>query len=82
LLRALNHSDTEIRVTAEREYLRLLGAGCQTPVGAHTWIMADQLHLSVRVFDEADLAAKPKEIVLQGPASAPRELAQRLADLT
>jgi hydroxymethylbilane synthase len=82
LLRALNHSDTEVRVTAEREYLRLLGAGCQTPVGAHTWIKADQLHLSVRVFDEADLAAKPKEIVLQGPASAPRELAQRLADLT
>ncbi|GEP44079.1 hydroxymethylbilane synthase [Brevifollis gellanilyticus] len=79
LLRALNHDDTELRVTAEREYLKLLGAGCQTPVGAHTWISGDQLHMSVRVFDEADLSAKPRELEMNGPVSDPKALALRLA---
>lgn len=79
VLRALNHDDTEVRVTAEREYLKLLGAGCQTPVGAHTWISGDQLHMSVRVFDEADLSAKPRELEMYGLASDPRALALRLA---
>lgn len=81
-LRALNHEDTETRVIAEREYLRHLGAGCQTPVGAHTWIIHGQLHMSVRVFDEADLSAKPKEIEISGPADKPALLAERLAMLT
>lgn len=81
-LRALNHEDTETRVIAEREYLRHLGAGCETPVGAHTWIIHGQLHMSVRVFDEADLSAKPKEIEISGPADKPALLAERLAMLT
>jgi hydroxymethylbilane synthase len=81
-LRAINHAETEIRVTAEREYLRLLGAGCQTPVGAHTWIANGQLHMAVRVFDEADLTAKPKEMEISGPADKPALLAERLAMLT
>lgn len=80
LLRAINHDDTELRVTAEREYLKILGAGCQTPVGAHTWISGDQLHMSVRVFDEADLSAKPRELEMHGPTSDPKSLARRLAE--
>jgi len=81
-LRAINHADTETRVIAEREYLRQLGAGCQTPVGAHTWITNGLLHMAVRVFDEADLSAKPKELELSGPADKPALLAERLAMLT
>jgi len=81
LLRAINHDDTELRVTAEREYLKILGAGCQTPVGAHTWISGDQLHMSVRVFDEADLSAKPRELEMHGPTSDPKSLARRLAEV-
>jgi hydroxymethylbilane synthase len=81
LLRALNHAETETRVIAEREYLRLLGAGCQTPVGAHTWITGEELHMAVRVFDEADLSAAPKEFQISGSADAPKQLAARLAEL-
>lgn len=80
-LRSLNHDDTEIRVSAEREFLRLLGAGCQTPVGAHTWIKDDQLYMSVRVFDETALSVQPKELEMSGPASDPKQLAARLAAL-
>jgi hydroxymethylbilane synthase len=79
-LRAINHAETEIRVTAEREYLRLLGAGCQTPVGAHTTIENSNLHMSVRVFSESDLQAAPQELQAAVPVDQPLELAKQLAN--
>ena len=79
-LQSLNHVETELRVTAEREFLRLLGAGCQTPVGAHTWIADDRLHMSVRVFSESDLSAAPLELAHQALPGDALELARYLAD--
>ena len=61
LMRGINDAETVVRVSAEREFLRILGAGCQTPVGAHTWVEAGQLHMRVRVFNEQDEAAVPVE---------------------
>lgn len=78
-LEHLNHAPTAARVTVEREFLKILGAGCQTPVGAHTWIVGDQLHMSVRVFSETDLQAKPYEATASGPVDQPIELARQLA---
>ncbi|MES2995428.1 MAG: hydroxymethylbilane synthase [Verrucomicrobiota bacterium] len=50
---ALNHAATWQRVVAEREFLRLLDAGCHTPVGVCSRIDADGiLHLDARVFPE------------------------------
>lgn len=80
LLRAINHAETETRVIAERDFLRLLGAGCQTPVGAHTWLKDGQLHMAVRVFNEANLAEKPIELENQAPDSLPRQLSTSLAE--
>lgn len=59
LLATINHPETLARVTAEREFLRLLGAGCHTPVGAHTWFQGNELHMAVSVFSEADSSAPP-----------------------
>ena len=78
-LEHLNHAPTAARVTVEREFLKILGAGCQTPVGAHTWIVGDQLHMSVRVFSETDLQARPYEATASGPVDQPIELARQLA---
>jgi len=78
-VRALNHDDTEARVIAEREFLRLLGAGCQTPVGARTWLEAGSLHMAVRVFNEADLCAPPVERQASRPVAEPQQLAAELA---
>lgn len=61
LMRGINDAETEVRVSAEREFLRLLGAGCQTPVGAHTWVTEGELHMRVRVFNEQDESAAPVE---------------------
>ncbi len=80
-VRALNDSETESRVIAEREFLKILGAGCQTPVGAHTWITAGRLHMSVRVFDEANLSAQPVEKAASRPVNEARELAADLAGM-
>lgn len=78
-IRTLNHADTEVRVIAEREFLKILGAGCQTPVGAHTWLKEGQLHMAVRVFNEANLAAPPVEREASRPAQEAPLLASDLA---
>ena len=45
--------DTWLRITAEREFLRLLDAGCHTPVGVFSSLADGVLHLEARVFPEA-----------------------------
>ncbi len=78
-VRSLNHAETESRVTAEREFLKILGAGCQTPVGAHTWVKDSRLHMAVRVFNEANLAAPPVEREANRPVEEAKQLAADLA---
>lgn len=78
-MRAINHSETEARVTAEREFLRILGAGCQTPVGAHTWLDAGRLHMRVRIFNEQDETAPPEEREANAPIQDALALAAELA---
>lgn len=45
IVERLNHSDTFHAVTAERAFLRGMGGGCQSPVGAHAEIAGDQVAL-------------------------------------
>jgi hydroxymethylbilane synthase len=77
-LAAINHVATFARVTAEREFLHLLKAGCQTPIGAHTFINGDTLHMSVCVFNEADATQPPKQLQAEGPVAEPHRLAAAL----
>jgi hydroxymethylbilane synthase len=51
---SIGHADTWLRVTAEREFLRLLDAGCHTPVGVFSSLTNSELHLQARVFPEAE----------------------------
>jgi len=51
---AIGHPDTWRRVTAEREFLRLLDAGCHTPVGVYSSLSDSELHLKALVFSETD----------------------------
>jgi hydroxymethylbilane synthase len=79
VLAALNDGETGLRVAVEREFLRILEAGCQTPVGAHTWIAEGRLHMRVRVFNEQDEAAAPIEREASALLSEGMELAAELA---
>lgn len=66
VLRKINHTETEQRVSAEREFLRLLDAGCHTPVGVWSRLEGAQLHMGGRVFQEDDLTAIPRHAEVSG----------------
>lgn len=53
LSESIGHPETWLRITAEREFLRLLDAGCHTPVGVFSSLTNGELHLRARVFPEA-----------------------------
>lgn len=77
-LSAINDPATMARVTAEREFLHLLKAGCQTPIGAHTTVEKETLHMRVIVFDEADTSKAPREMSASAPLAEPKSLAAAL----
>lgn len=60
VLTKISHSETEQRVRAEREFLRLLDAGCHTPVGVWSTIKDGVIQLGGRVFAEDDDGAEPR----------------------
>ncbi|MGV3148952.1 hydroxymethylbilane synthase [Rothia sp. 11273D007AR] len=46
---AVNHTETQLAVTAERALLRRLEAGCAAPIGAYALVDAGQLVLNIAV---------------------------------
>ena len=72
--RALNHEFTWKRICAEREFLRLLDAGCHTPVGVYSSWVDDILHLKALVFPET--GGEPRSGEASG--SEPLEVASAL----
>jgi hydroxymethylbilane synthase len=52
LAQSIGDADTWLRITAEREFLRLLDGGCHTPVGVFSSLSDGELHLQARVFPE------------------------------
>lgn len=73
---ALNHAGTWWRVLAEREFLRLLEAGCHTPVGVWTEIGGDTLRMAARVFPGD--GGEPLTGEVAGPVREAAALAARL----
>jgi hydroxymethylbilane synthase len=61
--------ETWLRITAEREFLRLLDAGCSTPIGVYSSIENDELFLSARVFPEQ--GGEPQLATVSSPADEP-----------
>lgn len=76
LLAPLNDLETEVCVRAEREFLRLLGAGCSTPVGVRSTLAGEKLSLFVRIFNEEDESAAPLEVRASGFSSSPESVAE------
>ncbi len=52
---ALNHAETFHAVTAERAFLRGMGGGCQSPVGAHATVSGNHISLKAISFRDADV---------------------------
>lgn len=52
LIDALNHLDTWTCISAEREFLRLMDAGCSTPIGVWSTLTGELLEMGARVYPE------------------------------
>jgi hydroxymethylbilane synthase len=76
VVEAIGHGDTFLRVSAEREFLRLLDAGCHTPVGVYSSLAEGELSMCARVFPEA--GGEPRLASVLGSAEAPLEVAKQL----
>ena len=68
----LNHFNTFHAVTAERAFLRGMGGGCQSPVGAHAEIFGDKILLKAISFRD--------EMVKRGEAKRPVAEAAQLGE--
>ncbi len=76
IIDALNHLDTWNCVTAEREFLRLLDAGCSTPIGVWSTLTGEHMEMGARVFPENP--GSPRKSRASGVV--PLEVAQQLFD--
>ena len=79
MVRAICHHPTFARVTAEREFLRLLEGGCHTPVGVFTRLDGGCISMAARVFPEQ--GGEPRTGSAEGadPLVVAAELFQSLA---
>jgi len=78
LFSRINHLPTWNRIRAERAWLGVLGAGCQTPVGVFSESLDEDRRLRVTtiVFDEGTGAARTA--TTEGDANRPDEIAREL----
>jgi len=76
--RAICHEATFTRVSAEREFLRLLDGGCHTPVGVATQLFGDSLLMEAIVFPEGDDKGAPLTSEVSDQASDPLKVAGML----
>ena len=78
IVERLNHFNTFHAVTAERAFLRGMGGGCQSPVGAHAEIVGNQIVLKAVSFrDETVKRGEGKRPIAEAAALG-EELAVQL----
>jgi hydroxymethylbilane synthase len=78
IVERLNHFNTFHAVTAEREFLRGMGGGCQSPMGAYAEIIGDQISLKAISFrDETVKRGEGKRPIAEAAALG-EELAAQL----
>jgi hydroxymethylbilane synthase len=71
----INDEPTWFCTGVEREFLRLLGGGCNLPVGIRTSLNEAELHCQAIVFDENN---RPRTGILSGKFATPRAAATAL----
>ena len=78
ILARITHEPTWLRIRAERAFLHVLGAGCQTPVGVHTELDGRSMRMTAIVF--RDDSQEPLRAEVEGDAGDSEELARQLMD--
>ena len=78
IVRQLNHSATEIAVTAERALLAALEGGCQVPIGAHARVEGRRIYLQAVVASPDGSRVLRESGDGQEPVSLGRAVAEKL----
>jgi hydroxymethylbilane synthase len=78
LVRKLDHAESRLAVTAERELLATLGGGCQVPVGAHAHVDGSTIHLRAIVASPEGSRVVRGELSGSDAMQVGRELGTRL----
>ena len=76
----LNHNETALAVTAEREFLHHFGGGCHVPLGAHATVLNSQIHLTGVVVSIDGLKQIRQSVSASDPKTAGKELARILKE--
>jgi hydroxymethylbilane synthase len=76
---SIGHRESWLRITAEREFLRLLDGGCHTPVGVYSTISGGEIFLKARVFPEEGGTPKSGEARGTDPVTLALELFNSLS---
>lgn len=79
LAESIGDADTWQRISAEREFLRLLDGGCHTPVGVYSSLENGEIHLRANVFPEQEGLPKSGEARGTDPLLTAHELFQSLS---
>lgn len=74
LAKTIEHIPTWTCISAEREFLRLLDAGCHTPVGVFSTLKRGLIHMKARVFPEAGGEPKTSEATGDDPHAVAKQL--------
>jgi hydroxymethylbilane synthase len=81
LVRPINHEQTFLCLRAEREFLRLLQADCNAPVGVLATIESQAMTLRAQVFEERTGRAKMGEVKSSPHEQIPEQIAATLQAL-
>jgi hydroxymethylbilane synthase len=76
IVNAVNDFDTRLSLRAEREFLRLLDADCNQPVGILATIEDATMKIRAQIFDLG--ATTPRQHVIEGPSEDAEKLAAQL----
>ena len=76
ILEAINDFDTRLSLRAEREFLRLLDADCNQPVGVLATIEGSTMKIRGQIFDLG--ANAPRHAFVEGPSEDAEKLAAQL----
>src|SRR5207248_4655676 len=76
MVSAINHFDTRLSLRAEREFLRLLDADCNQPIGVVATVDGSIMKIRGQIFDIG--ATTPRQGFVEGPSEDAEKLAAQL----
>ena len=77
LLKKLDHAETRAAVDAEREIMRIMGAGCSAPVGINAEVDGDKIVIGAIAFD---YTPEPRKVETTIPLKHDAQVLQDIAD--